>query len=320
MKTRLLAFTLLAPLLAGGCREGQIAMATAKIENAKPVSCGRFDLQLPQTAHLNQQTQTLDGIDLSLEPASAGQTLGGVMDARRQQLLAKPRSPIVRAYKWSADSGGVLYLLDISNPDYYALEGRRLLGNAVFVAGTDGDKAKTDLMVQLISTALANFHPGESAQGRPNTFSMENGYLEQAFRNQEDLAAVFIIPENGAALSLETHVFKVPKKLDVVERVEKGIGEAGEMFQLKFQVLHKGPRQVAGQVGQEIVVTHVENGIPQFDANLQTAGEALSPLKPQILLHLSTTGVVGGPPSHRLSRDEFLALWSGIVDSIRARQ
>jgi len=37
------------------------------------------------------------------------------MDARRQQLLAKPRSPIVRAYKWSADSGGVLYLLDISN-------------------------------------------------------------------------------------------------------------------------------------------------------------------------------------------------------------
>jgi len=52
-------------------------MATAKIENAKPVSCGRFDLQLPQTAHLNQQTQTLDGIDLSLEPASAGQTLGG---------------------------------------------------------------------------------------------------------------------------------------------------------------------------------------------------------------------------------------------------
>jgi len=61
-------------------------------------------------------------------------------------------------------------------------------------------------------------------------------------------------------------VFKVPKKVDVVERVEKGIGEAGEMFQLKFQVLHKGPRQVAGQVGQEIVVTHVENGIPQFDA------------------------------------------------------
>jgi len=64
------------------------------------------------------------------------------MDARRQQLLAKPRSPIVRAYKWSADSGGVLYLLDISNPDYYALEGRRLLGNAVFVAGTDATRRR----------------------------------------------------------------------------------------------------------------------------------------------------------------------------------
>ncbi len=117
---------------------------------------GRFILQLPDSSTLTTQTQVLDGITVTLESASSI-PLKVQLSERVADLTKDHRSPMVDEYLWSGSMGAVLHVMDISDPTYYQMEGRRLLPQHVVVATTDGDKSKVDVMQAIIQEILNNY-------------------------------------------------------------------------------------------------------------------------------------------------------------------
>ena len=62
--------------------------------------------------------------------------------------------PAVAVYQWTGDTGGVLYVNDISFPDYYEIEARRALEDKMLVAVTSSDKKFAKDMIDDVRQTL----------------------------------------------------------------------------------------------------------------------------------------------------------------------
>ena len=296
-------------------------MAQSKIDNLQTYSDGRYDYQLPVGGRINDYSVDMDGIDLKLDGFTDGNGVHAQMQAMRKRVMELPDSPIITCSQWSVDSMGILYVMDMSDPDYYQLEGRRILPNGVFIAITSGEKDKSQLMKQIIQEALSDFHPSESAFGKRGVFAMHGGYTTQPYHGQEDLFSSWINPDYGLSFDISSQVFLQPQKLDLIERslrAAAAIHETGGMD----KELRKGSRMLNGMMGEEYVDVYEDDyGKLNYIARLQVPGEAISPLKPQLEITLQTGALVPSfpPPTHKLTQEQFLALWDALVTSFKAR-
>jgi hypothetical protein len=277
-------------------------------------SVGRFYLNLPEAATLNRQSQKVDGIDLELQPRSHDVSLSALQAQRRKEILQDPYSPIIKEYQWTQDIVGILYVGDTSDPTYLILEGRRLLRQNVFFARTGGDRAKTDLMEKIITEALGNFQPGQATNGSTPGFGLSGGRLHQGFRHSEEVHASFHLPQPGALLQIDTEVIATPGKVDLVERAKEAAA-LGALDKLSIEFLRQGSKKVAGIEGVESIMALTEKGKTDFDARFEAGGRPLSPLQPELHLHL-TTGPETGYRSGSMTKEQFLSFWDELLSRI----
>ena len=311
----------LALLLLGGCKGRHTAMAQSKIDNLQTYSDGRYDYQLPAGGRIYDDKVNMDQIKISIEALDGGRSLAAQMQSLHSRLLAYPDSPIITSYHWSDDSGGYLYLGNTSIPDYYEIEGRRILASSVLVAIAGSDKSDIPHRQQEVYETLARFHPSESAFGKRGVFAMHGGYTTQPYHGQEDLFSSWINPDYDLSFDISSQVFLQPQKLDLIERSSRVSSVFSEIGG-HSKVLRKDTRMLNGMMGQEYISADTdEHGVLRYSARLQVPGEAISPLKPQVEITLQT-GMLDTnlpPPSHKLTQEQFLALWDALVTSFKAR-
>jgi hypothetical protein len=286
-------------------------MTSPSVVNGRTWNAGRFHLRLPQSATLSGQQQVLDGITISFQPAAASPSVEPALAHRRAELAGNPRTPVISQQVWRSDRGAVMYVADISDPDYYQVEGRRSLPQSTMVAVTSGDKSNADLLYQMTQQILGSFFPAEAPDS--TGFGVPEGTLHQAFRNQEEVHATFALPDIASDFEFNTAVVAAPAKLDLYQREEKAIA-IGKMDGLIFEVVRKDHANIAGQTGDEMVITTVEKGVRHFDARLETAGTAVSGRQPQIKLHLHTEG----PSAGAVTENQFLEEWDSIISTVQA--
>jgi Tle cognate immunity protein 4 C-terminal domain len=282
--------------------------------NTRRWCIGRFYLYLPESSGSIRQSQSVDGITLELKPLSANISLEALQAKRRTEILQKPESPIVKEYKWSHDSIGLLYIGDNSDPTYLMLEGRRLVGPNLLVAGTSGDSAKVGTMEKIVTEALGNFQPDQADDGSTPGFCLGNGVLRQAFRNAEEVHASFNLPQPGALLEIETVVVAVPGKVDLIERAKQAVALA-KLDKVSIEFLRQGSKRVAGIEGLESVTAGTEKAYTGFDARFEAPGRPASPQQPELQIHL-TAGKETGYHSGSMDNEKFLSLWDGLLSRI----
>jgi hypothetical protein len=295
-------------------QEKQEHMTSWDLGKTQTRCVGRFDLQLPEAAILNRQSQEVDGISLELNPLPENTSLETLQSNRRNEILRKRDSPIVNEYRWDHDMAGILYVGDTSDPAYLFMEGRRLIGQSVFVASTSGDQKKAALMEQIITEALRNYRPNQMADGKTPGFCVTGGLLQQSFRNAEEAHASFVLPQPGALLEISTEVVAVPGKADLIVR-ERQAAAIAMLDNVSVRTLRQGTRRVAGIDGVESVVAGTEKGHTGFDARFEAAGRPTSAQESQMQLHLTTERDLGYR-SDSMTKEQFLALWDALLDRI----
>jgi hypothetical protein len=239
-----------------------------------------------------------------------GQPIEAVLEKRRAEILKDPHSPIVAVERWSNETGAIFYVDDDIVPDDYKIEGRRLLSGSTLVATTTGNKRVMEVMRTIVQQILANFAPSEGATG--DVFGVDGGTIRQAFRNQEQVHAEFSIPASGATLEFDTTVVSEPVKVDLFSRTTQA-----SIFSLadglKMSTIRKSHPKVAGQAGDEIVISANSKGARQYDARFESPGVPGSAAQPEFQIHFQTDDRSAIHPTEQ----EFLEMWDGILSSIK---
>ena len=296
-------------------------MAQSKIDNLQTYSDGRFDFQLPAGMSLIDENVSLNVIKLTLADLPKGQDITAQIAAMRDKALESPWVPILKLYHWSNDTGGILLGGIEGQPDFYTLEGRKIVGSHVLIASSGDDKNNLESLHKNIRAALAGFHPEESPHGKSGVFALYGGYTTQESGNDEVLFSSWINPDYDLSFDISSQVFLQPQKLDLIERSSRVSSVFSEIGG-HSKVLRKDTRMLNGMMGQEYISADTdEHGVLRYSARLQVPGEAISPLKPQVEITLQT-GMLDTnlpPPSHKLTQEQFLALWDALVTSFKAR-
>jgi len=308
-KKLLLTIILWMTALPTGCRGGESKMIKT---NEKSWNVGRFELSLPTSSSLVTQTQELDGIVVTYDGTKRGQTLTTILNELRSTVQANPHTPFIALQKWGPDSGGVLYVMDDSNPDYYKMTGRRVMPEGVLLADTDGSKSKVDLIVDITRELLTNYYPGDFAPASFDRFGMASGSLHQKFRNAEEMHIEFLLPESGTRLWFDTTVVQRPVQVDLFKRTEQTMLEAKAQG-LVFDQLRKTHSIVAGQSGEESMISDVSRKQRQYDVRLETPGVAGSASQPRIAIRFFTEDIMQKP----LDEKQFTVLWESIRNGIK---
>ncbi len=284
-------------------------------ETWKPWNVGRSVLQLPPTALLERQTQVVEDITLTFEPANVGESLQAVLQRRSAELKTNGRSPLKRIYHWTEDTGAVLYVNDVSTPDYYEIEARRLLPGRMLVAVTSADKKFEKAMTEDVKQVIAHFENGDGAIASVDRFGMQGGSLHEAFRHQEDVLAAFNLPETKTIFEFSSRVVAEPVTVDLFQRTANAIA-ASKADKQPIHVLKQGHREIAGQLGDESITSDVGNGYMRYDVRFETPGIPNLASMPHLDLHFATLSGLDKP----LNEKEFIALWDTIRAGIKVVQ
>ncbi len=287
-------------------------LSPAEAQSLRPLVVGRFRLYLTPGTFLRRQTQYLDGTTFTLEPAGKYASLGAALIDRQNELAKNQYAPVVGNVHWDYESGALLYVKDVSDPDYLEIEGRRWLAGPMLVAVTSGDKKLVADMENNIRRMLASYTPGDASAGADNIFGIPGGTLHLRYLNNEEVNSYLTVPEFGSKLDFTAAVVAKPDPVHLWDRAEAGIG-AAKHDGLAIETIRKGKATAAGQEGQEFVSSAVEHGVRQFEARFETEGAGDSPTKAKLTIHLQTDPLVGAAPT----QEHFLAFWDTFLSTLR---
>lgn len=229
------------------------------------------------------------------------------MAQRHNEIVDGSKAPPVKEYHWSDGMDGILFVAEPSMPSRLMLEGRRLLGDNVFVATASGDTSKGPQMEKAVLEVLRAFLPGEGPDGKTPGFCIAGGVLPRPMRNAEEVHAAIELPRPGALLEIETAV---------LAPAGKGSPTAvGAALDKQTVVLRQGAKTIAGMAGMESVIAKTDAAGISLHARFDGGGDVDRLPQPELHLHLAT-GPDVGHRSGRISQKKFLKLWDELLASV----
>ena len=162
----------------------------------------------------------------------------------------------------------------------------------------------------------------------PSGLCVERGiFTGTEFRGEEVAMAGRIDEYPGLGFSFHTVSTDRPSQdPTMIQRIEDSFGmddEIGKSITAATRFIRKGKRKLNGQLGEEIVIVHKENGRTIMDAKAEfyyTAPTSLD--RPIITISLSDQthdDNTRQPFNKNLTEKEFLALWDSMLNGIKVR-
>lgn len=307
---------------------------TSLTQHMQPICVGRFIVDVPQQARLQQMAQRISGVEItSLGHQNPAQLL---QDWKaKESAWAKSHRPdgLVRLYKtFDAVAKNSTPIL-VYYPDD---EGRMLsvVARAVDPTGTAlefSEKAFDDediaSALQNLTTLMGNWtaRPRTSMPNGPGT-CIDGGFLPGRDFRWESVGASFDFPDYpGLYLSVQLNTTNKPDKEGLFGRSDRHLNAILQQFSgVKFDTLRKTSRSIAGVSGDELVdKLYDKKEGDLFTARWEFPGQVTSIRYPAMVLQLTYSASPNQDSKHghgkALSNDDLLALWDAFSSSLKPR-
>ena len=180
-----------------------------------------------------------------------------------------------------------------------------------------------------ISMVVKSFTPTPTSDitHLPPGLCIEQGIITgNTFRAEEVAVSGRIDEYPGLGFSFYTQTYGKPHEgKTMLERNSHsfGLGDwIGKTASASTKFLRKGKRELNGQSGEEMVAIITYNGETSFEANAEFYPDANTLNKPMIKVSLGDQthdDNTHKPFNKNLTKEEFLALWDALLNSIKLR-